>query len=76
MNLRPALLANVNQTTVVFATLGLAYVFFVTVRGDLGKWLGLVGLAGWGNKAGSTASTGKTGSTALTLPALPALSGL
>jgi hypothetical protein len=23
-----------------------AYLFFITVRGDLGKWLGLLGLAG------------------------------
>ncbi len=36
---------NVNPTSLFFGALVLAFLFFVTTRGDLGKWLGLLGLA-------------------------------
>jgi hypothetical protein len=35
----------VNPTSFLFGALVFAFLFFVTVRGDLGKWLGLLGLA-------------------------------
>ena len=36
----------VNNTAWLFFVLVLAFLFFVTVRGDLPKWLGLLGLGG------------------------------
>lgn len=36
----------VNNTAYLFFVLALAFLFYITVRGDLGKWLGLIGLAG------------------------------
>jgi hypothetical protein len=46
----------VNQTSFLWGTLVFAFLFFVTVRGDLGKWLGLLGFAGTG--AGTAAPQG------------------
>jgi hypothetical protein len=67
-------LSGINQTSFLFGALAFAFVFFVTVRGDLPKWLGLLGLAG-----GSSAPAG----TGAALPAaqnpfagIPALPGL
>ena len=58
--------ANVNQTSFLFGAVVFAFLFFITVRGDLAKWLGLLGLAG-----GSAAASGTPA-----LPALPAIPGL
>lgn len=44
----------INQTSFMFGAVLFAFLFFITVRGDLAKWLGLLGLAGSG--AGSVAS--------------------
>ena len=43
-----------NQTAFMFATVAFAFLFYVTVKGDLPKWLGLFGLAGGGSTPGST----------------------
>jgi hypothetical protein len=80
-------IAGVNQTTFIFASVAFAFLFFVTVRGDLPKWLGLLGLAkvaGGSGGSGKTGGTGGTGGTSgetskgveagswdLSLPALP-----
>lgn len=63
----------IDNTAFLFFVLAAAFAFFITVRGDLPKWLGLFGLAGSSPTAGSPrtlpfapASTGPDG-----LPALP-----
>jgi hypothetical protein len=62
--------ANVNQTSFLFGAVFFAFLFFVTVRGDLGKWLGLLGLAGGG------ATTPNAGASLPAAPSLPGLPGL
>ena len=47
--------SGINQTSFMFGAVLFAYLFFITTRGDLGKWLGLLGLAGVTGAA--TAST-------------------
>ena len=63
----------VNNTAYLFFVLALAFLFFVTIKGDLPKWLGLLGLGGSpaGAAATSPASTGApaTGN----LPGLPGI---
>jgi hypothetical protein len=61
---RPSI--GINQTSFLFGALIFAFLFFITVRGDLGQWLGLLGLAGGSGASGNTAAP--------SLPALPALS--
>lgn len=68
MTYRPA----IGQTGFVFAVVGFAWVFYITTRGDLPKWLGLLGLAGGSSKA-PTASQGGTTISGAGLPALPGL---
>jgi len=36
----------VNPTSLMFGAVLFAFLFYITVRGDLAKWLGLLGLAG------------------------------
>lgn len=36
---------NINPTSAMFAAVVFAFLFYITVRGDLAKWLGLLGLA-------------------------------
>lgn len=52
---------NISQTAFIFAAVGFAFLFFVTIRGDLPKWLGLLGLAGTTAPA-PIASPGASGS--------------
>lgn len=59
--------AGINNTAYFFAFLAFAFLFYVTAKGDLGKWLGLFGLAGDTGKglsaaAASTSGTSDTGS--------------
>jgi hypothetical protein len=73
--------ASVNQTSFLFGALFFAFLFFVTVRGDLGKWLGLLGLAGSTGQAGGASLTAQTQAAATAnvtsgsagIPALPNL---
>lgn len=53
-------LGGINQTSFAFGAIMFAYLFFVTVRGDLGKWLGVLGLAGTTGKAASNTPAGTT----------------
>jgi hypothetical protein len=52
---REAPLSGINQTSFAFGSIMFAYLFFITVRGDLGKWLGVLGLAGTTGAASTTA---------------------
>ena len=61
----------VNNTAYLFFVLSLAFIFYVTVKGDLPKWLGLFGL-GAASSATSPASGG-TAPAANGLPGLPAI---
>ena len=47
----------INQTSFMFGACLFAFAFFITARGDLAKWLGLLGLAGSANNAGSSSSS-------------------
>lgn len=65
---------NVNPTSITFGALLFAFIFYATVKGDLGKWFGIFGLAqqpasgagsalfgagsGFGSGAGSDAGSG------------------
>jgi hypothetical protein len=53
----------VNPTSFLFGALVFAFLFFVTVRGDLGKWLGLLGLA--------NAAPAGNAATSLPVPPIP-----
>ncbi len=37
--------AQFSQTAFIFAVLGFAFLFYITIRGDLPKWLGVFGFA-------------------------------
>lgn len=54
-----------NQSNIIFAYLFLAFVVFVTVRGELGTYLGFFGVGGQGKggtlPAASSASSGSLG---------------
>jgi hypothetical protein len=67
----------INNTAYLFFVLALAFIVYITVKGDLPKWLGLFGLGG--TPAGATGSnpvaTG-TPSVAGGLPGLPGLPSL
>ena len=47
----------INQTSFMFGACLFAFLFFITSRGDLSKWLGLLGLAGSSNAAPASASS-------------------
>lgn len=47
-----------NWTSILFGVLLFAYLFFVTVRGDLAKFLGIFGLAGSTGGASQAPATG------------------
>lgn len=72
--------SGINQTSFMFGAIMFAYLFFVTVRGDLAKWLGLLGLAGsngTGSAAGAPLATVPAAQSPLAgAPALPAIPGL
>ena len=64
-------LSGLNQTSFLFGALILAFLFFITVRGDLAQWLGLLGLGGF--PVSQTGNGGSTGSvTSGSINALPA----
>ena len=64
----------INNTAYLFFVLVLAFIFYVTIKGDLPKWLGLFGLGGTpaGTTASSQTSTG-TPSVGGGLPGLPSI---
>ena len=64
----------INNTAYLFFVLALAFIVYITTKGDLPKWLGLFGLGGSpaGATAASPASTG-TPAAASGLPGLPGL---
>lgn len=66
---RPAF-SGINQTTWLFACVIGAWVFYITARGDLAKWLGLFGISG------KSANVNSNGSGNYNLPALPNLPGV
>jgi hypothetical protein len=69
--------SGMSQTSFIFASVFVAYLVFITLRGDLAKWLGVFGFSsGGGAPSGSTpsgtAATGTMGSSS----GLPPLSPL
>lgn len=72
--INPAPSVTINNTAYLFFVLFGAFIVFITIRGDLPKWLGLLGLAG--SPTGSTTSTNTTASNGLpSLATLPSLNG-
>ena len=57
----------ISQTAFIFATVAFAFLFYITVRGDLAKWLGLFGLGGGGSA--TPAATVATSQPAASSPA-------
>lgn len=55
-----------NPTSFMFGAVLFAFLFYITVKGDLAKWLGLLGLAG----SSTPASPSPLG-----VPAVPGLPG-
>lgn len=47
----------VNQTSLLFGALLFAFLFFITTRGELAKWLGIFGLAGSASTVGGQIPT-------------------
>lgn len=48
----------VNQTSFLFGALIFGFLWFITVRGDLAKWLGVFGLAGFPQQASTQQQPG------------------
>jgi hypothetical protein len=65
----------INNTAWLFFILAAAFLFYVTVKGDLPKWLGLFGLARGTTAPATAASPGATPA-ANGLPGLPKLPNL
>ena len=64
----------VNNTAYLFFVLALAFIVYITVKGDLPKWLGLFGLASSATPQGAaTGSAAGTPAVASGLPGLPAI---
>lgn len=59
---RPAL-SGISQTAFIFGAVGFMFLVFITLRGDLPKWLGLLGLA-----RSAAPSTGQIGSVSASPP--------
>lgn len=66
--------AQISQTAFLFAALGFAFLFYVTIKGDLPKWLGLLGLAG--TASGAAPGLAVPAATAPATPTAPATQGL
>jgi hypothetical protein len=64
----------INNTAYLFFVIALAFIVYITVKGDLPKWLGLLGLGG--TPAGSTAASAATTGTPAVAGGLPGLPGL
>ncbi len=82
-----AVSSGVSQTGVMFAAVGVAFLIYITARGDLAHWLGAFGLAGGqagaagaptpaGTGAATASGQAPVGVPAVGLPQLPALPGL
>jgi hypothetical protein len=65
----------VNNTAYLFFVLAMAFIVYITTKGDLPKWLGLLGLASQGATPQGEATGGTTGTPAVAsgLPGLPAI---
>jgi hypothetical protein len=70
--------SGINNTAFIFGTVALAFVLWITAKGDLPKWLGMLGLGSGAGATGSSASAAsKSGNdAALSLPSLPTLPAL
>lgn len=56
--------AGISQTSFIFATVFVAYLVFITLRGDLAKWLGVFGFGAYTAPPASTGTdTGSSGAT-------------
>ena len=67
--------SGLNNTAYIFGVVTFAFIVFITTRGDLPKWLGLLGLGASATPSASSGSvTGATSSNGL--PALPSLTGI
>ena len=62
----------INNTAYLFGALAFAFVFWITVRGDLPKWLGLLGLAS-NTQGGAAPLSPMEAPGAAGLPSLPGL---
>jgi hypothetical protein len=65
----------INNTAYLFFVLALAFLFYITVKGDLPKWLGLLGLGGSAAKSAPAPAVSGTAAAAPGLPALPGTPG-
>ena len=65
----------INNTAYLFFVLALAFLFYITARGDLGKWLGLLGLSQSNTVPGTGSSATATGTPSVGggLPGLPSI---
>src|SRR5271170_6180265 len=68
--------SGVNNTAYLFAVLAAAFIFWVTVRGDLPKWLGLFGLAGTAGAPAPAAQANQLVGPLAGVPSVPALPSL
>lgn len=50
--------AGISQTSFIFATVFVAYLVFITLRGDLAKWLGVFGFGAYTAPSASTNAAG------------------
>lgn len=55
----------INQTSFMFGALIVAFIFYVTIKGDLPQWLGLLGLAGFKTQPAQTSATGPAAGSSL-----------
>ena len=63
----------VNNTAYLFFVLALAFIVYITVKGDLPKWLGLFGLGQSAAPASPSTTAAGTPAVAGGLPGLPAI---
>lgn len=64
--------AGINNTAFLFGTVAFAFVLWVTARGDLPKWLGLLGIGSASAAPTSGGTVANPGAPSLpTLPTLP-----
>ena len=60
-----------NQTAFIFGVVAVAFLIYVTIKGDLPKWLGLLGLAPSSPSSSSGLSSPGTGQSASAFTATP-----
>lgn len=61
--------SGISQTSFIFASVFIAYLVFITLKGDLGRWLGVFGF-------GAAASAAPAGNVAVGLPQITPLTPL